>query len=303
MLGDRCEDKTALDFVRESKNLSGGTEGVVVPEAYQAEWVDNLRSFMVLEAAGMSTVTMNARVNTMGRVVSDPTVGWRAEGSELTASEPTFELQQLVANSLAVRARATAELAQDSPDFGNQLLNIMGRAIAHEVDRVGLFGTGQNNQPTGIHNTAGIQTVAAVGTPASYAPFVTGLQKLLEANVPLERAERNAIMSPRTWATLENLQATDDQPLMRPRALDRMMFRPTTSVPNDLGVGSNESAVIMGDFRDLVLGIRLEASVESLRLQSFAENLLIEFVGMTRVDFLARRPASFVELQGVTVGA
>lgn len=300
MLGDRCEDKTALDFARETKSLSGGATGVLVPEAFQGEWIDNLRSFMVLEAAGMTTATMTGRTVTSSRIVSDPPVAWRAEGSQLVAGDPTLELQQLVANSLAVRVQATAELAQDSPEFGSQLLGVMGRALAHEVDRVGLVGTGLNNQPTGIVNTVGINTVPVVGVPADYSPFVAGLQKLLEANVPLDHAERNAVMSPRTWGTLESLTATDNQPLMRPRALNNMTFRPTTSIPNTLGVGNNESQIIMGDFRDLVLGVRMEASVEALRLQTFAENLLLEFIGWVRVDFMVRRPASFVVLEGVT---
>lgn len=54
-------------------------------------------------------------------------------------------------------------------------------------------------------------------------------------------------------------------------------------------------------FRDLVMGVRMEASVEALRLQSFADNLMLEFVGWTRLDFMVRRPASFVALNGVTV--
>lgn len=57
----------------------------------------------------------------------------------------------------------------------------------------------------------------------------------------------------------------------------------------------------MGDFSDLVMGVRMEASVEALRLQTFAESLRLEFVGWTRVDFMVRRPASFCVLNGVTV--
>src|SRR3546814_16582368 len=100
-------------------------------------------------------------------------------------------------------------------------------------------------------------------------------------------------MSPRTWGTLENLKATDNQPLMRPRALDRMVFRPTNRIPTDLGAGVNESLVIMGDFSDLVLGVRMEASVAALRLHAFADNRLLESVGWTRVAFTFRRPARF----------
>jgi HK97 family phage major capsid protein len=302
MLGEHCKDGDALDYVRGTKQISGGTTGVLLPEGFQGEWIDNLRSQMVLQAAGMQTATMLQRTVTASRVVSDPPVAWRAEAGALTPGDPTFELRQLVARSVAVRAQATAELAQDSPDFGAQLLNVFSRALAHEIDRVGLVGSGTGNEPTGIHNTTGVGTVAAVGTPADYSAFVTGLQTLLEANVELERANRNAIMSPRTWGTLESLQATDNQPLQRPRALDQMAFRPTTAIPNDLGVGEDESIVILGDFSDLVLGVRMEATVEALRLQSFAENLLLEFVGWARVDFLVRRPASFVVLEGVTVG-
>ena len=299
MLGDRCEDKAALNFAHETKSLASGSAGVLVPTTYQSEWIDNLRSFMVLEAAGMTTVTMGSGTVTSSRVVSDPPVSWRAEGGQLDAGDPTFELRNLVAKSLAVRVQGTVELAQDSPDFGSQLLRVMGRALAAEVDRVGLIGTG-TGQPRGIINSVGIGAVPAVGTPSNYSPFVTGLQALLERNVPLEAVEKNAIMSPRTWGTFEKLTATDGQPLLRPQALDRMAFRPTTSIPNNLGTGGDESLAIMGDFRDLVLGVRLEASVEALRLQSYATNLVLEFIGHTRVDFMVRRPASFLVLQGIT---
>ena len=299
MLGDRCEDKAALKFAEEVKSLSGGTTGILLPTAFLGQWVDNLRNFMVLEASGMTTATMLNRTVTSSRVVSDPPVGWRAEGAALVAGDPTFELQNLVAKTLAVRVQSTAELAYDSPDFGSQLLQVMGQALAHEVDRVGLVGTGLNNQPRGIVNTPGIQSIAGIGSP-THQDLVTGLRRLLEANVPLEMAERNAIMSPRTWATLASLQATDGQPIMRPQALENMAYRPTNSIPNDEGAGDNESSIIMGDFSDLVMGVRMEASVEALRLQSFAESLRLEFVGWTRLDFMVRRPASFCVLNGVT---
>lgn len=300
MLGEHCEDKDALKFAQEAKGMSGGTAGTLIPAAYQGEWIDNLRSFMVLEAAGMTTATMNARTVTSSRIVADPPASWRAEDGGVPAGDPTLELRNLVSKSLAVRVQATAELAQDSPDFGSQLLTVMGRALAVEIDRAGLVGTGNNNQPTGIANTAGIQTVGNVGTPTNFVPLVNGIQKLLEKNVALDQADKNAIMSARTWAQFANLTDVNGQPLNRPRALDNMAFRPTQSIPDNLGPAPlNKSLAIMGDFRDLVLGVRMEASIEALRLQSFAENLRLEFIGWTRVDFMVRRPDSFVVLSGI----
>lgn len=299
MLGERCEDKSALDFAKNTKQLSGSTGGVLLPEGFQGEWIDTLRSNMVLQAAGMQTATMLQRSVTSSRVLTDPNVAWRAEAAALTVSDPTFELVQLNAKSVGVRAQATAELAQDSPDFGRQLMQVMGRALAQEIDRVGLVGSGTASEPTGIHNTTGIGTVTGVGTPATYYDLVLGLQTLLEANVALDRANRNAIMSPRTWGKLAGIMASDGQPLQRPFVLDQMAFRPTTAVPDNLGAGTNESILIMGDFTDLVLGVRLDVTVEALRLETFASNLLLEFVGWARVDYLVRRPASFVELSGI----
>lgn len=300
LLGDRCEDKAAVDYARDAKSMATSSTGILLPVGYQAEWTDSIRAQMVLQAAGMTTATMSAGQVTSSRIISDPPVGWRAEGGELVAGDPTFELQHLIAKSLAVRVQSTAELAQDSPEWGAQLMNVMTKALATEIDRVGLVGTGTAHQPRGIVNTPGVGSVAGVGSMSNYTPFVRGLQTLLEANCELSSVDGNAIMSPRTWGDLESLQASDGQPLMRPNAIERMAFRPTTSIPNDLGEDDNESVAVLGDFSQLVLGVRMEATVEALKLQSYASNLLLEFVGWTRVDFLVRRPASFTVLRGIT---
>ena len=300
MLGDKCEDKAALEYAIGTKSLTTGTTGVLLPIGYQAEWTDAIRAQMVLQAAGMTTTTMNAGQVTSSRIISDPPVGWRAEGGSLNPGDPTFELQNLIAKSLAVRCQGTAELAQDSPEWGSQLMGVMTKALATEIDRAGLVGTGLSNQPRGIANTPGVGTLAGIGAMANYTPFVRGLQTLLEANNELASVDGNAIMSPRTWGDLESLQAQDDQPLMRPNAIERMAFRPTTSIPNDYGEDDDESIAIMGKFSDLVLGVRMEATVEVLKLQTYASNLLLEYVGWTRVDFLVRRPASFLVMSGIT---
>src|SRR3546814_3662235 len=69
-------------------------------------------------------------------------------------------------------------------------------------------------------------------------------------------------MSPRSWATLENLRTADGQPVRRPKAIENTVFRPTTTIPNNLGAGENESIIVLGDFADLVLGVRLDARSE-----------------------------------------
>lgn len=112
---------------------------------------------------------------------------------------------------------------------------------------------------------------------------------------------RNEFRGALAWQPGYSSGVAIEQPIMRPRALENMAYRPTNSIPSNLGDDEDESFILMGDFSDLVMGVRMEASVEALRLQSFAENLMLEFVGWTRLDFMVRRPASFVALNGVTV--
>ncbi|MCZ6551318.1 MAG: phage major capsid protein [candidate division NC10 bacterium] len=305
MAGERCGDKAALEFARERKQLVTTTGGVLIPEEFQSRWVDLVRAAMVLNGSGMRTVTMDAKTQTHSAVLTDPAVTWHTEAGSISVGNPTFALRQLVAKTLVVRCQGSVELAQDSPDFGSQLGNVMTRAIAAEIDRVGLVGSGTPPEPQGILGTTGVGQVLAVGTPTEYAELITGIQTLLGANVPLEVATANAIMSPRTWATYEGLVTgltSDKTQLPRPRALRDTAFRVTTSVPNNLGASSppNESVIVLGDFRDLILGVRRESAVEALKLTTYASNLLVEFVGFTRIDFLVTRPSSFVTLEGVT---
>lgn len=299
LLGGECKDAKAVEYAHDTKSVSSGTSGVLIPVAYQGEWLDNVRANMVLNACGMTTVTMTNPTVTGSRQLTDPTVGWRAEGGALTASDPTFELQNLVAKSLYVRTKATAELVADSPDWGSQLMAVMTRALATEVDRAGLFGLGSSNQPRGLHNTVGINAQAKGANPVHDA-MIYGFQKCLEANCALDVVEKNVIMSPRSWGQIATLRTSDGQYIDgTPEALKRTTYRPTTAVPNNLGVGTNESVMFVGEFAHLVLGVRQEASVEALKLQSYGDNLMLEFIGTTRVDFLCRRPTSFTEITGL----
>jgi hypothetical protein len=91
----------------------------------------------------------------------------------------------------------------------------------------------------------------------------------------------------------------DKTQLPWPRALEATRFLVTS---NGLDTGSPlSSTAFLGDFSDLVLGVRRTASVEALKLQTYASNLILEFVGYLRADFMVRRPAPFVTLEGIVV--
>ena len=304
ILGDKCSDKAAVEYCRELKSMTTGTTGVLIPQQYISSWIDLLRAQSVLNRAGMQTVVMDAKVQTRAAVTADPSVSWHSEGGSISAANPTFESRTLTSQTLVARCQASVELMQDSPDFGMQLAQVITRAFAAELDRVGLVGTG-SSEPKGIYHTSNIGTVTSVGQPTDYAEMLTAVQTLLEANVPLDIATLYAVMSPRTWADYEALVtgiSSDKTQLPRPRALENTRFLVTSNVPNTIGEVSpaSDSIVAMGDFRSLLMGVRSEASIEILKLDTYAGNLVFEIVGFLRGDFVVTRPSDFVVMSGIT---
>ena len=112
-------------------------------------------------------------------------------------------------------------------------------------------------------------------------------------------------MSPSIWSKFESLAtgiSSDKTQLPRPRSLESSNFL-VANHGLDAGSPTVTSIIFGGDFRDVAMGVRREASVEALKLSLYGSNLQLTFVAYMRCDFLVRRPSSLVTLTGVTVPA
>ena len=301
--GEKCGDREAVAYAREQKQMVTTSTGVLIPQEFQSQWIDLLRARSVLNVAGMRTTVMSAKTQTHAAVTGDPAVTWHTEAGSISADNPTFAARTLTANTVVARCQASVELAQDSPDFGAQLARVMTGAIAAEIDRVGLEGSGTPPEPAGIANTSGRSSQTSTGALTDYEEITSGIGALLQANCDLEQVSQFAIMNPRTWTAYQNLVtgiSSDKTPLARPRAIENMRFLVTSNIAGNWGASPQvPSTLYLGDFRDLLLGVRMESSVEVLKLTTFASNLLLEFVGYARCDFLVTRPASFHTVEDI----
>ena len=301
--GEKCGDREAVQYALELKQLGTGTSGILIPQQYISEWIDLLRAQSVLQRAGTQTLVMNEKTVNMSAVTADPVASWHTEAATINPNNPTFAARTLTAQTLVTRVQASLEVTQDSPDFGMQLAQVMTRAMAAELDRVGLEGSGTPPQPRGIKNTSGRSSQTSTGALTDYEELTSGIGALLEANCDLAQVSRFAIMSPGSWTAYANLVtgiSSDKTPLARPRAIEAMEFLASTNIAGDQTSSPLvPTTIYLGDFRDLTLGIRREATIDQLRLTTYATNLLIEFVGYLRADYVARRPASFHTIEGV----
>ena len=116
----------------------------------------------------------------------------------------------------------------------------------------------------------------------------------------LATATKVVVMNPYVWGKLENLPtglSSDKTQLPVPRAFQNTQFLVTTSLPDGSPIAST---AVLGDFRDLIMGIRREASVEILKLGDYGGKLVLDFIGYLRADFVVTRPASFVKITSLS---
>lgn len=292
-----CETDT------ERRSLAEGTDsagGYTVPTILSRRMIDAMRKKSRVVQAGAMTLPVDSDKHDFAKLASDPTPGWRAEGAAVAESDPTFTRVQFAPKSLAVQVKVSEELLQDSVNIEQALQDSLANALALEVDRAALFGSGSSNEPTGLFNMANVNNVS-MGTNgaaiADYSPFLDAIEQLQEQNAGDVTA---SIMAPRTWRSFSGLTDSTGQPLRRPQAIDTLPMLQTTQVPTDQtqGTATDASCILLGDFSGLVLGFRQRLRIEVLK-ELHRSNLQVGFLAHLRMDVQAWHEEAFAKITGV----
>jgi HK97 family phage major capsid protein len=236
----------------------------------------------------------------MARLTTDPTAQWLAEAAAMTPSDPVFDAVTLTSKTLRCQVVSSRELLADAPNIDAQLSGILYATLALELDRAGLIGSGSGAQPLGLFGTSGIATVSMGtngATVTNYDPFVDALTALRNANAATPTAW---VMAPRTAGQLDKLKATDNQPLVPPARVSGIPQLQTTSIPvnQTQGTSSDASTVLVGNFAELLIGLRQEITID-VSNQSHLNTYEVAFVASLRADIALVHPASFARIVGL----
>lgn len=285
--------------------MSTTSDTSLVPEPLSAEIIDLARSKARVFQAGAQTVPMTSKTLTIARVTGDPTVAWKAENAAHTASDVTTEPLTFTAKTLIASVKMSVELSEDSPNASQIIEDTLASSLALELDRVALIGSGTDPEPQGIFGATNVQTVDLGANGAAitdYDPFSDAYQKVLEANgVP-----GAVIFAPRTWGTLDKLKDTTNQPLQPPMSFQQLLALQTTQIPIDQTKGTSVDAshATMGDFLQLLIGLRTDLRIEVSRVASDAagsawENLQVWVRAYLRSDVQLAHPDHFTVIDGI----
>ena len=282
----------------ERRALSEGSDsagGYTVPDVLSAQLIDLARAQSVVMRAGAQTVPLTSDRNNIAKLLSDPVPGWRAEAGGVAESDPTFGLVSMVPRSLAVFTKVSAELMEDSLNLATELPRVLAAAMAVELDRAALLGTGTAPEPRGVANTAGIGTFAVNGPLSGYSTLSKARTGILTANEPITAY----IMHPRDEGTFTDMLDGNGLSLMPPPAIGAIPKLTTTSISVDGGSGDDESTIFAGNFARLLVGIRSEIRVEVLKTSTYATNLQYTLLAHMRADVAVTHPGAFYTLTGI----
>jgi len=194
-------------------------------------------------------------------------------------------------------------LQQSSLDIELMIRRDLTRSLSLALDAAAIAGTGLSNMPTGLLSTSaiGIVPVGVNGGPATYA-LICALEDAV-ANANADSPDMAFLTSPDQRSKLRQVfvNGVGSDPVWGPDGL--LGYRSTVSknTPSNLtkGSGTNLSAIIAGDFSQMLLGEfgAIEITVDPFKLKRQA---VIECTVYGMFDVLIRQPAAFAAIVDAT---
>lgn len=281
-------------------------------ETTERGYIDKLRDRMVL-------TTLNAEF--IGDLVGNidytaeknvATATWEGELDPAAETAATFEKRVLTPKRLTVYLPVSNQwLSQSTANYQRMVERQILRAAAEKIEAAAIAGTGSSGMPTGILSAGSTELFAGAaatdGTNANGAALthadIIALEKAIDIN--------NASMGTLAYLTNPSVKAALKTTEVESGDAERVWMRgqnelegyqaiATNLVPSDLakGAASDLSAIIFGNFEDIVIG---QWGGMELLVDPYTSAL----AGTTRmiinhyVDVLVSRPESFAFIDDV----
>lgn len=284
---------------------AGGPGGNLIAADYRPElFIDRLRAASVARRLGARVLGGLTGGNLVLPGLSKSVVaGWTAENAPFPVSDPEFNGVTLAPKHLGVITELSRNmLQQTSPDAEQLVRDDQAKVLGEGLDLAALAGTGTNNQPRGVLNTAGIGAVAiaANGGPLTFDAVADLIGAVEDANAT--GGNMAFVSNTKVRRAAGKLKDTAGNPLGLVTVFQDVPTAFTNSVPATLtkGTGANLSALLYGNWSDLVIAFWSELDV---LVNPYAEGPYSRGNVMVRTaltcDIGVRHPESFAAIRDI----
>jgi HK97 family phage major capsid protein len=288
----------------------------VVPTVWSSRIIDRARNIAAVLRAGAQVVPMDAKTVQIGRLTTDPTAAFRAEGSTVTASDPVFDNVTLDSKTMSALLVGSMEWFQDAPNVTDVVENAIAQAVALKLDQQALFGgviAGGETGATGFNTTFPVPpnprgVLAALLADAASSVLGSGANGTAQTALSYWNEVIQTVFLPQTFnetpnALLWNAKLAQQyasgydstgQPLAVPAGIADLPKLVTNQIPifTQGTMTTRATDLFVGDWSQLLIGQRLTFVVQTL-VERYAELGQIGIIAHWRGDVGVARPRAF----------
>lgn len=299
VLGDRRGlSDLELRALSEGSDSSGG---YTVPEVLGGAFIDRVRNSMVVMKAGAVTVPMTSDTLHLARVAQpgihagsppeNAAIGaWKSENELIDEGDLTLERVTFTARTLPLLIKLSVELSEDSSNIDAIIERELASSMALELDRVALLGSGTPPEPKGVRNQSGVGVTALNSAPTDYDFLIDAIGRVWANNHEPNARIYNSSLA---VALAKFKSSADEQPLSVPDVVAAVPAFRTNQIPNG-DTSPEETSLIVGDFTQLMVGMRTSFRLEVSRVSGDAfERLQIWVRAYLRADIQLAHPEAF----------
>lgn len=278
------------EIMRAKRDLTAGTNNAggftVATDLMADSFIELLRNRSIVQRAGATV--MNGLVGNVAipKQSGAATAYWVAESGAPTESQPTLAQVTMSPKTVGAFTDFSRRLMlQSSIDVENMVRRDLASVIALAIDAAALYGTGSNNQPTGLKLQSGVNTKDFAATNPTFAELVA-----MESEVAADNADIGNMVYLFNPAQRGALKTTE-----KASNTAQFVWEPgntvngyRTEVSNQVTAGD----VFFGNFADLLIGFwsGLDLTVDPY---AGATSGTVRVIALQDTDIAVRNAVSF----------
>ena len=310
------------DFAWRSGVMTTAATGAIAGENVTDQFVPTIqRGDLFIEALRAKQVMANLGVTYLGgltnrvrmpKIATGAAAGFVEEAGDVSDQSPTDAGVTLQPRTLGAFATMSRLLMLESVPAIEQIVqDDLLRSIADKIEYYAINGSGSSGQPTGILNDGNVNNLdISAGTDVAALTWadITDLVKLVEEdNGVVNAATLGFLTNPKVKAKMANtvkVATTDSVMLLNDpwNAIYGYKAEFTNNVPSDLDPGdggSDASAMIFGDFSQLMVGLFGAPSI-IVDPYSGSKSGDVQISVMQEVDVALRNAISFAKTDEIS---
>lgn len=320
--GKQSQGMYVPDFAWRSGVMTTAATGAIGSENVTDQFVPTIqRGDLFIEALRAKQVMANLGVTYLGgltnrvrmpKIATGAAAGFVEEAGDVSDQSPTDAGVTLQPRTLGAFATMSRLLMLESVPAIEQIVqDDLLRSIADKIEYYAIQGSGSSGQPTGILNDGSVNNLdISAGTDVAALTWadITDLVKLVEEdNGVVNAATLGFLTNPKVKAKMANtvkVGSTDSVMLLNDpwNAIYGYKAEFTNNVPSDLDPGdggSDASAMIFGDFSQLMVGLFGAPSI-IVDPYSGSKSGDVQISVMQEVDVALRNAISFAKTDEIS---